>query len=180
VAVETMPFPTEADAVQFCIERLRPFASKIAQEPDLGGCRPDLGFRLRAIPDVPLALEVKRFDRPNQIRTLSGAIFQANTYAQRLQTAAFVAPFFARGSWDFHEDTRVAGAMLVAGQASVGALAFHPTDSSVMTLVIAGQTIATLGFDGWGDPFTILHSKARTFLTYKHREGSQTWRARAS
>jgi hypothetical protein len=180
MAVETMQFPTEADAVEFCAQRLRPFAAAIVAEPDLGGCRPDLGVRLRAMPDVPIGIEVKRFDRPNQIRTLSDGIFQANTYAKRLGTAAFLAPFLARGSMEFHENARVAGAMLVAGQASVGALAFHPTDAQLMTLVIGGQTVATLGFNDWGDPFTRLHPKARTFLTYKHREGSQTWRALAS
>jgi hypothetical protein len=176
---ETMPFSSEAEAVAYCIERLRPFASTIVAEPNLGGYRPDLGIRLHGMPDVPIGIEVKKFQTTNQIRNLSDGIFQAASYAKRLGTAAFLAPFTACGSMDFHADARVAGAMLVAGQVSVGALAFHPCHE-VTKLVMSGQNIVTLGFDDWGRPEVEFHPKARTYLTYKNREGAQSWRTVAS
>lgn len=182
-APQTMAFTRESDAVDFVVESLSPFCTRIVREPELkNGMRPDIGLRLRALPDVSLAIECKQFDGEAQLRGLTDGIAQASQYAaqmhfQGMKGVSFIAPFSARGALAFHTDSRVAGAMLVAGQLSVGALAFSGTArGKVATFVIGGQAAATLTYDDHGAPSCRLHTNAPQLLTYKNRWGSTTWR----
>jgi hypothetical protein len=171
-----MKFDTESEAVAFCVERLRDYCSTIVTEIEVSHFRLDIGFRLSCLPAIPLAIEVKQFSSDKQIAKLADGVFQARDYARQLGTAAFIAPFEADGAKDFHADGRVAGAMLIAGQESVGALAFHPRNGWIR-LVMAGQNVITMFKNSRGEASFKIHPKADAFLRFKNRKGSQTWRA---
>ena len=175
MALETLPFESEAAAVQFVRQRLEPHCSSFAIEPVLfGGLRPDIGLRLKGL-DIPLCIEVKRFKGDQQLSNLTDGIAQAACYAAVVQRPAFVAPFSGSSVGDLHQDRRVAGAILAAGQFSVGALMFSKYRAGELLFAMAGQVIIRVNEEG-----IELQSKSMQLLKFKQRAGSQTWRREAS
>ena len=173
-----LPFETEAAAVDFVVERLRPFCASIKREPEFpNGLRPDLGIRLAALPDIPLAIEVKCFTA-GQIKPLPDAIAQASCYAELTGYAAFIAPLSGRSLTRFQWNcSSIGSALLVAGQFNVGGLYFANDKVVAGGLMLSGVQVAFFSYTEHGDPHTRLHEEAAHLLKAKHRSGSAAWRA---
>jgi hypothetical protein len=173
-----MPFPREADAVEFVVAQLNPFCRSITREPEFpNGLRPDLGVRLAALPKIPLAVEVKCFGE-GQISPLPDAIGQASSYAELTGYAAFVAPLAGRSCTRFTWNRSAVGAaLLVAGQFNVGGLYFANDATVVGGLMLAGVQVAFFSYTPHGDPHTRLHEHAAHLLRAKQRSGSAAWRS---
>lgn len=175
MALETMPFSSEPDAVHFVRHRLEPHCSSFVLQPVLnGGLRPDIGIRLNGL-NIPICIEVKRFKSGNQLSNLTDGIAQAAHYAATVQRPAFVAPFFGSSATDLHWDFRVPGAMLAAGQFSVGALMFSKYKPDEFFFALGGQVVIRVNGEGMK-----LHSNAEHLLMMKQRVGSKSWRKEAA
>jgi hypothetical protein len=173
-------FGNEERAEQYVFDSLAPYCEKIERQVRFkNGQRPDIGFRLKALPQVPLLVECKNFKAgKGLISTLVEAIAQASSYAELTRKAVFIAPLFGQGitqlDW-IHSPVGIA--LLVAAHFNVGVLLFtppkprYPTDG-IGSLLLGGQAIATLTIDEYGDPHTTLHSNAEHLLKFKSRFGS--------
>jgi hypothetical protein len=173
-----MPFDTEAAAVDFVVGELTPFCRSIKREPEFpNGLRPDLGIRLAALPDIPIAIEVKSFVL-GKISPAPEAIAQASTYAELTGYAAFIAPLSGSGPMRFTwNQSAIGAALLVAGQFNVGGLYFsNSTGYRAGGLMLSGVQIAFFSYTDHGDPHTRLHDNAAHLLKAKQRSGSSAWR----
>jgi hypothetical protein len=172
-----LPFAKESDAVDFVVSALTPFCASIRREPEFpNGLRPDLGIRLKALPHIPIAIEVKKFSEGG-ISPLPEAIAQASHYADLTGYAAFIAPLAGRSVTRFTWNRSAIGAaLLVAGQFNVGGLYFANSEHCVGGLMLSGVQIAFFSFTEHGDPHTRLHSEAAHLLRAKQRHGSAAWR----
>jgi hypothetical protein len=148
-------------------------------EPRLeNGVRPDIGFRLKALPDFRLVLEVKPFGAESFGAMLAEGIAQASDYARALKTKGFVGPLYGKQASDMHWADNAAGAMLLlAAQFNVGGiLTCGEGVNRISVLLLAQAPIATMTFDRYGDPACRLHSSAAHLLKHKERMGSASWR----
>lgn len=174
-----MPFKVETDAVAFVVRRLSPFLKNHKLEPRLrNGLRPDIGIRLKSLPEIPICIEVKAF-RQGGISPLPEAIAQASTYADTTKYAAFVAPLVGAHMDRFIWNRSVIGAaILVGGQFNVGGLYFSSSEKNggIAGMILGGAQVAFFSFDAAGDPCTRLHSEATHLLRAKQRSGSTAWR----
>jgi hypothetical protein len=173
-----LPFAKESDAVDFVVSALTPFCASIRREPEFpNGLRPDLGIRLKALPHIPIAIEVKAFSEA-KITPLPDAIAQASHYAELTGYAAFVAPLAGRSVTRFTWNRSAIGAaLLVGGQFNVGGLYFSNADGyKAGGLMLSGAQIAFFSYDQYGDPHTRLHDEAEHLLRAKQRHGSAAWR----
>jgi hypothetical protein len=179
-AQRTAPqFASEEEAVRLCFEALRPFCSRLVRDPEIsGGLIPDIGFRLAALPDIPLLLEVKPFAVEGFGTMLAEGIAQASDYADRIKTKAFVGPLYGRKATDLHWQDHPGGAMCLLGaQFNVGGLLTAGEGlERIVVLLLAQAPVATLTFNEYGDPCCRLHSNAAHLLLYKDRAGSASWR----
>lgn len=174
-----LPFPTEADAVEYIRRRLAPFCWTLTPEARIGeGLRPDFVARFLGQKELPVAIEVKAFE-PTKIVPFPEAIRQAASYAKQLETAAFIAPLAGKGKTKFEwMFSPIGSGLLVAGQFGVGGLYFaheRYRDNPTGGLLLAGQQVATFGFKA-GMPDIAWHSNAKHLLKYKNGHGSQSWR----
>ena len=174
-----MPFPSEAEAVEYVARRIRPFCSVFTQErPLASGLRPDIGVRFRGM-NIPIAIEVKQFPESGVV-PFPEAIRQAADYARELGTAAFVAPLAGKGALQFQWNASLIGTgLLVGGQFGVGGLYFaheRYRDRPVGGLLLAGQTVAKFSRDENGEPRIEWHSNAPHLLKLKLGRGSASWR----
>jgi len=172
-------FASEAEAVRLCVDALRPFCSRIVVEPTLAnGIRPDIGFRLKALPEIPLVLETKPFGTESFGSLLAEGIAQASDYAAALKTKAFVGPLYGKQAKDMHWADSAAGAMLLlAAQFNVGGFLTRGDGAERISILLLAQApVATMTFDRYGDPACRLHSSAAHLLKYKERAGSASWR----
>lgn len=173
-----LPFKVEAEAVQFVVKTMQPFCRSIVVEPEFpNGLRPDIGLRLSALPDIPIAIEVKSFTA-DKISPLPEAIAQAHHYSEMTGYAAFIAPLAGRSVTRFTWNRSAIGAaLLVAGQFNVGGLYFANSDEyTIGGLMLSGVQIAFFSFTEYGDPHTRLHGEAAHLLRAKQRHGSASWR----
>ena len=183
---QPMQFETEAAAVDYVIARLRPFCAAIAREYELpSGNRIDIGIRLKALPDVRLAIELKKFG--TGITPLPESIPQAWSYAQELGTACFVGPVRAAGTTSHlgWMNGPLGCVALVAHHFSVGLLYLADGTYAERHGVIGGlfmgqSNVARFSINAHGDPETQLHSQAATLLTCKLFNGSQATRKSAA
>jgi hypothetical protein len=171
-AVRLIRSPHEEKALAFVIEKIRPFCATLVHgekcEFKSNGLRPDLMLRLTALPEIWLAVEVKRFD--SSFSDLPAAIAQAASYAETTRSAAFVAPLAAKNATAlaWHQGP-VGAALLVAGQFNVGALCFSEHQAM---LTLSGVVVAYLHDGGQ----TQLHPNAARLLEFKTRFGSSAKR----
>lgn len=175
-----MPFPTEADAVEYVVRRLTPYCTRIVREPEIGeGLRPDLGVRISGLPDVPIAIELKRFTA-NTVWPFAEAVRQAASYARRLNWAVFIGPLAGKGASKFDwKMSRLGTPLLIAGQFGVGGLYFaheRYRDRPCGGLLLAGAQIASFKRNENGEPEVEIKSDAVHLLTLKHGHGSKSWR----
>lgn len=172
-------FEEEAEAQKFVAERLEPFCSVLEQEPVFSnGLRPDIGFRLKSLPDIPMTVEIKAFGS-GVGGQMAAAIAQAASYSELTNTPSFVAALKANGPSHLAWHSCPLGAMLLAGgQFNVGGLYFTTgkDKTKIGGLVLSGVQVAMFSFDGYGSPHTTLHPKAEHLLKRKHRAGSSSWR----
>jgi hypothetical protein len=176
-----LAFADELAAELFVFERLSPYCEKIHRQVDFkNGLRPDIGFRLKALPAIPLLLEVNFRAGSGLISTFCDAIAQGSSYAELTGHAVFIGPLIARGPMQLdwiHSSIGIA--LLLVGEFNVGALLFapanprYPTDR-IGSLLLGGQAIATFTVNVHGDPCTTLHSNAERLLKRKTRFGSLT------
>lgn len=173
-----MPFDGEREAQRFCVEVLRPFCCSLKTQPRLkNGVRPDIGFRLAVLPNLPLVLEVKNFREDGFGSTLGEAIAQASDYARVLETKAFVGPLAGMlpGTHWAHSSVSVAG--MLADHFNVGLLLVQDDGRDrIAVLRLAQAVLVTMTFNQWGDPVCKLGYNAERLLAYKHRVGSAAWR----
>lgn len=174
-----LPFPTEADAVEYTVRRLSPYCYDLKQEVRIGnGLRPDLVIRLSALPDIQFPIELKQFTQ-NGIAPFPEAVRQAASYGKAMRTTGFVGPLAGRGSSDFNWFCSSIGTgLLIAGQFCVGGLYFahdRYRDEPTGGLLLAGVNIARFTRE-YGKPKTYLHSNAEHLLKFKFGKGSQSWR----
>lgn len=175
MALETLPFESEAAAVQFVRQRLEPHCSSFVLEPVVNGrWRPDIGLRLTGL-DFPFLIEVKRFTNYKQLRNLTDGVAQAAFYASAIQRPAFLAPFAGASMNDLHDDRRVPGAMMLAAQSSVGALMFNKFRDDEFAFALGGQIVVRVSSG-------TIHTRSDSLhlLTLKQRAGSQSWRREAN
>lgn len=178
-----MSFPSEAEAESFVATNLAPFCKSLVRQPVLkNGMIPDIGFRLSALPSIPLVLEIKRFE-DTRIVPLPEAIAQAAQYARFLKTVAFVGPIVSPTcsamSANWIQSPALGASLLVGGEFNVGAIHFAeaPKLTGCFSLQYAGANIAFCSFNEHGDPCTRLHPNAAHLLKHKERYGSLKWRA---
>ncbi len=177
-------FDDETQSEQFVFDCMFPFCEKIRRQVTFkNSMRPDIGFRLKALPHIPLLLEIKNFRAgAGLISIFCDAVAQASSYAELTEHAVFIAPLFASGpmhlDW-LHSSLGIA--LLVAGKFNVGALLFTPRLSTaraqpdrIGSLLLGGQVIATFTVDGFGNPCTTLHSNAAHLLKQKSQFGALT------
>jgi hypothetical protein len=163
---------------------LLPYCHAIHREPQFKNrLRPDIGFRLKVLPKIPLLIECKNFVAGNGLMSnLCDGIAQASNYAEmHRKHPAFVGPLFAQGPTQLEWLRNPLGAMLLlAAEFNVGIVFFTPENAKyrdkVGTLLLGGQAIATFTINQHGDPDTRLHSDHLRLLTFKERAGSQTLR----
>lgn len=170
-----LPFGTEAAAVDYIAKALEPFCHSLRREPQFpNGLRPDIGIRLKALPEIPIAIEVKKFAH-GSITPFPAAIAQASTYADHTGYAAFVAPLSGATRTRFEWNSCIVGpALLVAGQFNVGALYFFGGVQLDWRagFILSGVQIAYLSYSEFGEPDTKLHDQAAHILKAKKRFGS--------
>jgi len=175
-----MPFPSEAAAVEYTVQRITPWCAKVTREPPIGnGLRPDLVIRLKVLPMLPIAVELKQF-REHGVSPFPDAVRQAASYAKQLGTAAFVAPLAGRGATKFEWNvSRIGSGLLIAGQFGVGGLYFaheRYRDRPCGGLLLAGAQVAHFSRNENGEPETRLNSNAEHLLKLKQGHGSRSWR----
>lgn len=175
-----MPFPTEAEAVDYIRARLTPYCRKLTPEAPIGnGLRPDFVARFHGLERVPLAIEVKQFTA-NGIAPFPEAIRQAASYAHQLDAPAFIAPLAGRGATRFEWQRSPIGAgLLIAGQFAVGGLYFaheRYRDRPTGGLLLAGVQVASFSLGETSEPEVRWHSQAEHLLRLKHGHGSKSWR----
>ncbi len=174
-------FESEDEAQSMCVEALRPFCSALVEKPELkSGLIPDIGFRLAALPNIPLVMEVKNLSGDKFAAELASGIVQAAEYADELKTKAFVAPLYGNHYADACWTKTPYGAMgLLGSHINVGLFLTAGVEKQrISILVLAQAAIATLTFTEFGDPHCKVHSAAEHLLKYKARHGSASWRHR--
>jgi len=176
-------FKTEKEAENCLAKLIAPYCAVLKRQVILAnGLKPDIGFRLKVFPDIPLTVEVKNFEPGNGLMsTLVDAIAQANDYSRFLKTPSFIGPIYANGAMELEWTRNVIGsALLVASEFNVGVVMLTPEGSQhrdkIGSLLLGNQVIATFTRDQYGDPVTTLHANARHLLKLKTRTGSATTR----
>lgn len=176
-------FEDEPQAEQFVYDSLKPFCKKIERQVlfPSSGLRPDIGFRLMALPEIPLLAEVKNFVVGKGLASVfCDAIAQASSYSELTHRAVFIAPLFANGVMELDWlHSPIGWAILIAAEFNVGVLAFTPKNPRYPTnriggLLLGGQAVATFTMTQYGEPATTLHSNAAHLLKFKERFGSST------
>lgn len=174
-----MAFATESEAEDFVVDTIRPFCTSLKRQAELqnGRYRVDIGVRLRGLPEVPLAIEVKQFN-PQSIKPIPEAIPQAWSYAQALRSTCFLGPFMARNVSAFDWKTSPLGtAALVACHLSVGFIYFSDRrDGTSGGLMLGQNNVAVFYYDDEDQPLIRWQSDARRLLACKHFDGSRSRR----
>jgi hypothetical protein len=170
-----MEFCTEDAAEAWIADTIAPFCAALPkrQAQLKNGYRLDIGFRLQGMDEIPLAIEVKRFDAKN-LKPIPEAIPQAWSYARELRSTCFLGPFTARNASAFDwRGSPLGTAAAVACHWSVGFIYFtNRTDGTMGGLMLGQNNVAVFYRDEEQRPLIRWHSDARRLLRFKTFDGS--------